>query len=205
MVKLIGPMMSLSASGTFSKDLNFYHGSAGPVARRIKRSFTAPGQIWYVNRDFFLLAVERWKTLNAIQQKAWVIYYGDICDTARDRYIGMLIANGLLYQDWYPFWPTETMSEIVLPRMGRTWTDIAGMMEFASFDNYAVLAQKRICGFRWYNGPSSENCDEAWFKQEGTNKKITVSEAQWTEDYVWARAYRIDGSLTVFMYVGSTF
>lgn len=88
---LVGPVLSLSATGQFGKTIFYYESPHGAVARIKKRTFTPPAGSWFVNNVYFKAASDRAKAFSKAQQKAWNLAFPTICDTWRDIYMGKQI------------------------------------------------------------------------------------------------------------------
>jgi hypothetical protein len=198
MVKLVGPLMSLSASGTFSKDLNFFYGPSGPVARRVKRSFTPPGQIWFVNQEYFKQANVRWSTLTSIQKEAWKVYFEPTCDTPRDRFIGKQIEMWNIHPTNDITWP-----QVELPDIQWSESEIYHSVTQGEWYVYTGFKEEdyyhfQMCGMRWYNSNNFFSCDESDFLKETVLPYTKFKESEITKNYFWVKAIRTNGSLSDF-------
>ena len=105
MVSVIAPAFSLSASGLLGKALFYYDTKYGARVRTPKRTFKPPGNVWEVNKAFFILASERAKSLTSWQKKAWERAYPGICDSWRDIFMGKQIE----------FWNLSPLNNLTWP------------------------------------------------------------------------------------------
>ena len=91
MVRLVGPLFSLSASGTFAGTVKYWYGPYGPVCGSPKRAVGATTPLWEINKEWFKAASDRWKTFNAVVKKAWHLYAHGKGDCGRDLFMGKQI------------------------------------------------------------------------------------------------------------------
>jgi len=198
MVKLVGPVMSLSASGDFGKTINFFYSKYGPVARK-KLKYKPPyGNVWNVNKAFFTAASDRWMSLSDIQKNAWKIYFIEICDTARDLFMGAQIEAWNLSPLNDLTWPSVSLKDIVWPEY-EVWHSLTKQEWYPQSGFKSVTYEEfQICSMRWYNTDSWISCDESSFLKETIMPYTKFTEAEITKTYFWIRPRRLDGSLGPF-------
>lgn len=112
MVKLVGPCMSLSATGELGKALFYYESPYGPVVRLKKRYMGNAAQVWYLNQTWFKAASDRAKQLTQEQKWAWQTAYPLICDTWRDIFMGRQIEAWNMSPENDLTWPQITPSVV---------------------------------------------------------------------------------------------
>lgn len=71
MVKIRGPLLSVSASGAMGPRLTFSKRASGQQARiqKAQADVTTAGRT--TQRDYFIEAYEHWNTLNDAEQQQW--------------------------------------------------------------------------------------------------------------------------------------
>lgn len=198
MANVVGPLLSLSASGNFAKTLNFYWGKEGPVARRVKKTWKPPGEIWYVNVDWFRAASDRYKSFSIFQKNAWTLYFLGLCDTARCKFMGLQIS----------LWNQSYLNDLSWPPFSHNiikWNDAQYYENNETESIFISLSYKQydmknneICGIRWYNSSSSSFCDESFFLRATTLPYTNFSKSEIKYSYWWVKPYRFDGSLDPF-------
>ena len=144
MVVVIGPCLSLSASGLYGKALLFYDTKFGARIRKPKSQFVPPGQSWEVNKTWFKQASNRWK-LNLTQEQkwAWQVAYPGICDTARDIFMGQQIEQWNLSPLNNLTWPqveVQSIGDFELDGM-----DFVAVIR-AWFGDLNMIKIKSVCG-----------------------------------------------------------
>ena len=105
MVNVVGPLMSLAATGNMKDALFYYDTKFGARIRVPKRQFSPPGQAWIVNQEWFKLANQHSKGLSGEQRLAWKIAYPGKCDTWRDIFMGKQIE----------FWNLSPQNDLTWP------------------------------------------------------------------------------------------
>jgi len=193
MVLAVGPMLSLSATGNFGKSLNFFYGPNGAVIRRLKRSFTPPGQIWYVNQIAFNAASVRWASFSRVQQNAWALFFGSMCDIPRDLFMGKQIESWNMHPDYDLSWPESHVPDFPWPP-GRCYinTDVYTVSFSLEFSG-EKQSQWKIPGFRWYSSESQASLVNPVFIGETYTPRLTIKEAAMPSSYCWAAAIRSNG------------
>lgn len=201
MVKLVGPMMSLEASGNFAKTVNFFYGPAGAVVRLKKRIFTPPGQVWYVNQAAFKAASDRWKTFSKIQQNAWNMSFFTICDTGRDLFMGKQIENWNLSPENDLSWPEKYVPDFPWPE-GRSYTnDDTGTVDFYLIMSGEKPSEWKVPGFKWCSSESKTGLVNPFFLGETVKPRIVIKQISMPATYCWAAAWRSNGLIDLYKYV----
>lgn len=115
MAKLVGPLMSLSASGKFADTFRFWYGPYGPVCGSLKRYKHATTPAWEVNTVLFKNASNRWNTFNKVVRKAWFLFAYGKGDCGRDLFMGKQIEMwnlSLLNDITYPTAPYPVLPHV---------------------------------------------------------------------------------------------
>ncbi len=116
MVKLVGPLFSLSATGALGDYLFYYESPYGPVVRSKKRYYKNAAQYWTVNQEWFKAANIASKNLNLEQKWAWNAAYPQMCDSWRDIFVGHQIEAWNLSPENNLTWPNvphELVEDVV--------------------------------------------------------------------------------------------
>jgi hypothetical protein len=195
MVCLVGPVMSLSATGNFGKSLNFVQTPYGAVVRVKKRAFIAPGPKWYVNQAFFNAATLRWAGFSAVQQNAWAITFNKWCDTARDLFMGKQIAEWNKNPANDLTWPDTVVPDFPWPE-GRSFTnDDVNTVSFYFKITGTDFHDWKVCGFRWLASESKTSLVNPVIMGDTKKERIVLPQSTMPTPYMWAAAWRTNGVL----------
>jgi hypothetical protein len=202
MVKVLGPVMSLSASGDLGGSINFFYGKSGPVVRK-KLKYKPPySNVWEVNKVYFAAASERWKSFSAIQKNAWAIYLRPICDTTRDRFMGEQIQawNASPLNDLS--WPQVGLPVIIWPEPEIYYSPDTSYYSISTMFKEITYEEFLICGMNWYNSASKVVCQESDFLKSTVLPYTKFYSTEIPKHYIWVKAWRVNGSLSEFHYLG---
>jgi hypothetical protein len=202
MPNVFGPLLSLSATGTFGKTVFYYDTKYGARVRKVKGQFPSYGEAWEVNKEWFKKASARAKTLTAIQKNAWKYEYLDICDVWRDIYMGQQIALWNLSPTNDLSWPNIDCPIYTFPS-GYIYLNAGyGVYSFGFSTKEIYVVKSKIAGFRWYNSDSINNPTEDDFIGESVHAHYSLDWPGDYKQYFHAKAYYFNGNLTGFQYVG---
>jgi len=203
MVKVVGPMMSLEASGNFAKTVNFFYGPNGAVVRSKKKIFTPPGQIWYLNQIVFKAASARWKSFPKIQKNAWALSLLSMCDIPRDLFMGKQIESWNLSPDNDLSWPETVVPDVPWPKGKSYINDGAGTVSFYYQMSGEKPAVWKLAGFFWYSSESKTSLVNPIFLGESIAPRIVVRQIVMPSAYCWVAAWRSNGTLEPVQFVAS--
>jgi hypothetical protein len=135
MVNVIAPLFSLSASGLIGKTIFYYDTKYGARVRKVKGSFTPPGSVWEVNKEWFKLASDRFKhDLTAENKWAWKLFSSSLCDTYRDVFMGVQIE----------YWNLSPLNDITWP--------LSGHPDVGEITFWNIIYESSVaCGFDEFN------------------------------------------------------
>jgi len=207
MVVVVGPCLSLSASGLIGKALLFYDSKLGARIRSPKKSFVPPGQAWEVNKTWFKLASDRWKSLNEFQKRAWNHYSVGLYDVGRDYFMGRQIEMWNLSPLNNVSWPPVSSPELPTPpqltftQTGWWPVNIYNITtqspKIELWENYKDEWQKSIVGVRWYRVYDSDSpplSGNLWAEVYSTNYTFFNWAGHWSN--YWYEFIRWDGTYT---------
>jgi hypothetical protein len=203
MVKLVGPAMSLSASGSLGNAINFTESKSGNILRLKKRAFTSSSPAWEANQALFNAASVLWSSFTVFQQKAWAFEFLGQCDVPRDKFMGEQIKAWRIdpYHDLS--WP-ENQVPAFPPLVGREWDNVdIDTCRFSWVTHGTMMYDNKICGFEWYASESKTALVNPILVGTTTKEGITLKYAQMPTPHMWCRFWRSNGVLDPHVYCSS--
>ena len=218
MANVMAPLFSMSAHGLFGKTIFFYDTKYGARARRSQGKFTPPGSVWEVNKTWFKMASDRFKTFDSIEKRAWRQAYQTICDTYRDLYMGQQIESWNLSPLNDLTWPSVGIPNLQQPLVlaGRNYKssgdfswrylswwpvkcyDHSGPTEkIYAYRGYKNELADSIVSVLWYKKLDSDDPpdnDDFLEQHWGLSLTFTKEAGHWT--HIWYQFRRWDGTLT---------
>jgi len=193
MANVIGPLLSLSASGLFSKALFYYDTKYGARVRKPKSIFTPPSQIWEVNIGWFKQASARFKTFTSEIKNAWKLVYTEACDTYRDIFMGQQIAAWNLHPTNDITWPQVTVVDIGDFTFAHG-TEYVSKVSWWFDESNDALIRKWTCGSLWWNlldNPNPPNAGDEYEYRTSDYYSFPLIEGH--TNYLWGGVRYVDG------------
>lgn len=197
MVKVVGPVMSLSASGSLGNAINFTESKAGNVLRLKKRAFTSSSPAWDANQALFNAASVLWSSFTIFQQKAWEFEFLGACDIARDQFMGNQIKAWRIDPDNDLSWPDNQVPDIPA-LVGYEWDNTENdTCRFYYRVTGTFMYDNKICGFKWIASESEASLVNPVTVGETLKESITLKYSQMPTPYMFCAFWRTNGVLEV--------